>query len=324
MATDTIRIGSRGSDLALWQAHWVRDRLMERFPGTAFVVEIIKTTGDRILDAPLSRIGDKGLFTREIEHALLTRSIDLAVHSLKDLPTSLPDGLRLGAVTEREDVRDVFLPRPGNPIRSFAEQPQGAHVATGSLRRTCQLLHVRPDLKIVDIRGNLNTRYKKLTESDWAGMILARAGVLRLGWEDRIGESLDPLFVLPAVGQGALGIEIRSEDNRTLAAVAALHHQATGQSTTAERALLRALEGGCQVPIGAYARVMTGSQGAPRLVLDAMVGSLDGKQVVRGTVSGSPDHAEELGGRLAADLLERGARGILDTIRSDTHGNPAS
>jgi len=324
MATETVRIGSRGSDLALWQAHWVRDRLSERFPAKTFVVEIIKTTGDRILDAPLSRIGDKGLFTREIEHALLAGSIDLAVHSLKDLPTTLPDGLRLGAVTEREDVRDVFLPRPGNPVRTFAQQPQGARIATGSLRRKCQLLHVRPDLGIVDIRGNLNTRYKKLTESDWAGMILARAGVVRLGWEDRIGESLDPLFVLPAVGQGALGIEIRADDDQTLAEVLTLHHQATGQSTTAERALLRTLEGGCQVPIGTYARVAAGADGAPLLVLDAMVGSLDGKQVVRGTVSGPPDHAEGLGERLAADLLRRGARSILDNIRSDTHDNPAS
>jgi hydroxymethylbilane synthase len=324
MATETVRIGSRGSDLALWQAHWVRDRLIERFPAKTFVVEIIKTTGDKILDAPLSRIGDKGLFTREIEHALLSRSIDLAVHSLKDLPTTLPDGLLLGAVTEREDVRDVFLPRPGNPIRTFAQQPQGARIATGSLRRKCQLLHVRPDLGIVDIRGNLNTRYKKLTESDWAGMVLARAGVLRLGWEDRIGESLDPLIILPAVGQGALGIEIRADDDQTLAEVLTLHHQATGQSTTAERALLRTLEGGCQVPIGTYARVTAGAEGAPQMVLDAMVGSLDGKQVVRGTVSGPPVRAEELGERLAADLLQRGARSILEKIRSDTYGNPAS
>ena len=324
MTTETVRIGSRGSDLALWQAHWVRDRLTERFPGKTFTVEIIKTTGDRILDAPLSRIGDKGLFTREIEHALLAGSIDLAVHSLKDLPTTLPDGLLLGAVTEREDVRDVFLPRPGNRVRAFAQLPHGARIATGSLRRKCQLLHVRPDLEIVDIRGNLNTRYKKLAESDWAGMILARAGVLRLGWEDRIGESLDPLFILPAVGQGALGIEIRADDDQTLAAVLTLHDQATGQSTAAERALLRALEGGCQVPIGTFARVAAVAEGAPVLVLDAMVGSLDGKQVVRGMVSGPPDHAEELGERLAADLLQRGARSILDSIRADTHDDPAS
>jgi hydroxymethylbilane synthase len=310
MATDIIRIGSRGSTLALWQAHWVRDRLSHAFPSSSVEIVIIKTTGDRILDAPLSRIGDKGLFTREIERALLDGAIDLAVHSLKDLPTHLPDGLLLGAVTEREDVRDVFLPRPDAKERTLTGQPAGAVVATGSLRRTSQILHTRPDLTVVDLRGNLNTRYQKLTGSTWGGMILARAGVVRLGWTERIGETLDPHIMLPAVGQGALGIEIRAKDKKIRNVVKCLHHEETSHATTAERALLRALEGGCQVPIGTYARIEKGE-----LVMEAMVGSLDGTQVVRGSKRGAPSAADELGRSLADQLLAKGARAILEAIR---------
>ena len=316
MATDIIRIGSRGSALALWQAHWVRDRLTQTFPSTSVEIVIIKTTGDRILDAPLSRIGDKGLFTREIERALLDGAIDLAVHSLKDLPTHLPDGLGLGAVTEREDVRDVFLPRPNAKERTLTGQPAGAVIATGSLRRTSQLLHRRPDLSVIDLRGNLNTRYQKLTGSTWGGMILARAGVVRLGWADRIGETLDPHVMLPAVGQGALGIEVRSKDRKIRKVVKCLHHEVTSQATTAERALLRALEGGCQVPIGTYARIEKGE-----LIMDAMVGSLDGKQVVRGSQHAAPSEADALGRSLADDLLALGARAILEAIRHEAN-NP--
>jgi len=200
----------------------VRDRLTERFPGKTFTVEIIKTTGDRILDAPLSRIGDKGLFTREIEHALLAGSIDLAVHSLKDLPTTLPDGLLLGAVTEREDVRDVFLPRPGNRVRAFAQLPTARASRRGVSEENASFCMSGPIWNCRYPR-DLN-KVQELAESDWAGMILARAGVLRLGWEDRIGESLDPLFILRS-GQGALGIEIRAGDDQTLDAVLTLHHQ---------------------------------------------------------------------------------------------------
>lgn len=320
MPTETIRIGTRGSQLALWQAHWVRDRLAALFPALPCTIEIIKTTGDRILDAPLSQIGDKGLFTREIERALLDGGIDLAVHSLKDLPTTLPDGLTLGAVTEREDVRDVFLPRPGSTVRTLGEQPAGAAIATGSLRRKAQLLHVRPDLAIIDIRGNLNTRYAKLESSSWGGMLLARAGVVRLGWADRIGETLDPLVILPAVGQGALGIEIRVDDDRTAGIVRALHHDATGHATAAERSLLHTLEGGCQVPIGTYARVVRDRNGEETLHLDAMVGSLDGSQVVRGSIHGAPAAAATLGRDLAGELLTKGARAILEAIRAGTGG----
>jgi hydroxymethylbilane synthase len=312
---ETVRIGSRGSDLALWQAHWVQRALTDRHPHLAVTIEVIRTTGDRILEAPLASIGDKGLFTREIEHALLERRIDLAVHSLKDLPTHLPEGCQLGAVTVREDVRDVFIPHPKSAVRTLRAQPAGAVIATGSLRRRCQLLHARPDLSIADIRGNLNTRMRKLEDSAWAGMILARAGVVRLGWERVIGETLETEVILPAVGQGALGIEIRSDDSRIAEIVSALDHQPTRRSTTAERALLRRLEGGCQVPIGAYGRLVSAG-GEVHLRLDAIIGSLDGRRVVRGSMEGDPAAAGELGEKLAETLLAAGANRILEEIRT--------
>lgn len=315
---ESLRIGSRGSELALWQARWVRDRLTVLHPDLTVEIEIIKTKGDKVLDAPLSKIGDKGLFTREIEHALLQGNIDLAVHSLKDLPTELPEGLVLGVVTEREDVRDVFLPRPGNTVRRLADLPPGAAVATGSLRRKCQLLHLRPDLRIVDLRGNLNTRYAKLEASEWEGMLLARAGVVRLGWAERIGETIDPSVVLPAVGQGALGIEVRADDERVLERIRGLHHAATAAATTAERSLLHELEGGCQVPIGTYARTGRDQAGNPVLMLDALVGSLDGTRVVRDALSGSPEQPAVLGAALARRLLALGAQQILDQIRTSS------
>ena len=315
MGTERIIIGSRGSDLALWQAHWVQAQLQKRFPGLDIPIEIIKTKGDKILDSPLSKIGDKGLFTREIEAALLTKQIDLAVHSLKDLPTQLPEGLMIGAICEREDVRDVFIPHPQNPVKTLVGQPQGAKIATGSLRRKCQLLSMRPDLDIIDIRGNLNTRMKKLEESNWGGMMLARAGVVRLGWKDRIGETLDAHVMLPAVGQGALGIEVRMGDARLADIVKSLHHYATAQAALAERALLRKLEGGCQVPIGTYGRVEN-ELGQDVLKLDAIVGSLDGKNIVRGRTHGAVATAETLGTRLAETLIAGGAHRILESILS--------
>lgn len=314
MINRRVVIGSRGSELALWQARWVQQRLQERFDDLEITITIIKTTGDRILDAPLSKIGDKGLFTREIEAALLRGEIDIAVHSLKDLPTRLPGGLVLGAVTEREDVRDVFIPHPQNPTRTLLSQAEGAQIATGSLRRKCQLLNLRPDVKIVDIRGNLNTRVKKLDESAWAGMLLARAGVVRLGWIERIGETLDPLQILPAVGQGALGVEIREGDRRIEELVSVVHHPPTAQATLAERALLRTLEGGCQIPIGAYGRVLT-ENGVQVLKLDAMVGSLDGTTVLRASGQGPGADAERIGEQVARSLLQKGADRILEDIR---------
>jgi hydroxymethylbilane synthase len=294
----------------------VQGELLRFHPGSNVTIEVIKTTGDKILDAPLSKIGDKGLFTREIETALLEGRIDLAVHSLKDLPTELPEGLEIGAVSRREDPRDVFIQHPSNGLHQMMAQPLGATIATGSLRRKCQIAALRPDLEIVDVRGNLGTRLRKLESSAWKGMILARAGVVRLGWESKIGETLETDLILPAVGQGALGVEVRLGDVRIAGLLAELNDRATLQGTTAERALLRALEGGCQVPIGAFGRVMQSSDDVAVLRLDAMVGSLDGKTVVRNMIEGDPAEAEFLGRQLAARLLADGAEDILRQIRS--------
>jgi len=305
-----VTIGTRGSQLALWQAEWVKRELESRFPGLVAEIDIIKTTGDKILDSPLSKIGDKGLFTKEIEQALLDGRVAIAVHSLKDLPTRLPKGLRIGAITKREDVRDVFIAHPAKP-RLFEELPQGARVATGSLRRTCQLKSWRPDLEIIDLRGNLNTRFAKLDASDWDGMILARAGVVRLGFERRISDLLPLERVLPAVGQGALAIEIREGDADTLRMVKELASPAATAATLGERAFLRYLEGGCQVPIGTYGRI---EENVFRL--DAMIGSLDGTSVVRGVIHGSPEDSESLGERLAKTLYASGGKALLEKIRS--------
>lgn len=317
MATMRVIIGSRGSELALWQANWIQAELQKRFREISVEIQIIKTKGDKILDSPLSLIGDKGLFTKEIESALLANEIDVAVHSLKDLPTKLPEGLVLGAICKREDVRDVFIPHPDNPIRTLFAQPNNAKIATGSLRRKCQLLRHRPDFAIIDIRGNLNTRMKKLEESDWAGMILARAGVVRLGWQEKIGETIDAETILPAVGQGALGIEIREGDARVASLAQSLHHYNTAQAALAERALLRTLEGGCQVPIGTFGRVER-EGGENVLKLDALVGSLDGKTIVRGKMHGNPATAELIGKRLADVLLQGGADRILEETRGSS------
>ncbi len=304
-------IGTRGSELALWQAHHVRDRLLRRFRSLEIELRIIKTTGDKILGQALSTIGDKGLFTKEIEHALLERRIDLAVHSMKDLPTFVPEGLAIAAITKREDVRDVLISKQW---KSLEDLPDGAVVATGSLRRRSQLLHLRPDVQIVDIRGNLNTRMKKFDASKWDGMILAHAGVKRLGWTDRIAQLIPTELILPAVGQGALAIEIREDDEHAQRVVNALHHEATAAGVLAERALLRELEGGCQIPIGAYGRLEKDT-----LVLDAVVGSVDGNvRLDARAATGNPLRAEALGKRLAKRLLANGAERILQDIRRET------
>jgi hydroxymethylbilane synthase len=271
---------------------------------------VIKTTGDHILDTPLAAIGDKGLFTKELEIALLDGKIDLAVHSCKDLPTETPQELSITAILEREDARDVFLPSPGS-IQNFSDLPLGATVATGSLRRRSQILHARPDLHIADIRGNLNTRLKKLDASSWTGMVLARAGVSRLGWNERIGSLLEFDMMLPAVGQGALAVEIRKNDLHLAELLAPLHHPQTASAVLAERALLRKLEGGCQIPVGAF-----GSIHGDILTLTGMVASLDGTRMVRKTISGGVSGAESLGTALAEELLSCGAREILDEIRT--------
>ncbi len=311
MNTNTVVLGSRGSKLALWQTEWVKAELEKHFPRLSVRIEIIKTTGDKILDSPLSKIGDKGLFTREIELALLQRRIDAAVHSLKDLPTRVPNGLCIGAVSKREDVRDVFVAHKQKGYRSFEEIPDGATVATSSLRRRAQLLRWRPDLRIVDVRGNLNTRLTKLDESDWDGMILACAGVVRLGFDERITDTLPVEKMLPAVGQGALAIEIREQDSRLATYLQCLHSEPTARSTSGERAFLRHLEGGCQIPIGAYGRIEDNV-----FYLDACIASLDGKHIVKGKIHGDPAEAEQLGESLAQSLYESGGKAILEVIRS--------
>ena len=307
---EKIIIGTRGSDLALWQSGWVADELRRLYPKIAVETLTIKTKGDKILDSPLSKIGDKGLFTKEIENALLDKTIDLAVHSLKDVPTNLTEGLVLGAITEREDVRDVFVAHPKKKYPSLSAVPKNGSIATGSLRRRCQLLSFRPDLNIIDIRGNLKTRRTKLEDSDWDGMLLAKVGVTRLGWSQIISEILPPTLILPAVGQGALAIEIRNNDARLKSIVGSLNHVPTEQATTGERALLRFLEGGCQIPIGTFGRI----EGA-QFVLDAVVGSIDGTRIVRGSISGSPANTGKLGVTLAEELLNKGADKILEEIR---------
>jgi hydroxymethylbilane synthase len=313
LMTDKIHLGTRGSELALWQTNHVKILLEKQYPNIVIDVQAIKTTGDRILDAPLSKIGDKGLFTKELEIALLDKRIDLAVHSLKDIPTSIPDGLAIAAILKREDVHDVFIANPKNAYRSLINLPKNATIATGSLRRKCQILSVRPDIQIFDIRGNLNTRMKKLDESNWDGMILAKAGVTRLGLSNRITEVLQFEIMLPAVGQGALAIEIRGGDNRIEEILRTLHHIPTATAVTAERALLRHLEGGCQIPIGAHGQINRNE-----LRLDAVIGSLDGKRIVRGMKNGKVTDAERIGIELAEELLRRGGKEILEEIRNAT------
>ena len=300
-------IGSRGSDLALWQANYVKTSLESLFPKDQFEIKIIQTTGDQVLDTALSKIGDKGLFTKEIEAALLNGSIDMAVHSLKDLQTAQPDGLVIGSVCQRETPNDIFVSKSGGSIDDL---PQGARVATGSLRRRSQLLHYRRDLKIEEIRGNVPTRFRKFDESDLDGMILAYAGVYRLGLGDRVNQLIPFDIMLPAVGQGAVAIEIRGDDHRTADAVAKLNHQPTRICITAERAFLRRLEGGCQVPIGAHA-VLDGDN----VTLEGMVGSLDGAVVFREQIAGTDGDADSLGTRLADSLIKKGARELLEDSR---------
>ena len=311
--SEKFLIGSRGSDLALWQANYVKTSLEALFPDRQFEIEIIHTTGDQVLDTALSKIGDKGLFTKQIEAALLDQSIDMAVHSLKDLQTAQPDGLVIGAVCERETPNDIFISKTNGTIDDL---PEGSRVATGSLRRRSQLLHHRTDLKIEEIRGNVPTRLRKFDESDLDGMILAYAGVYRLGLGDRISEIVPFEIMLPAVGQGVVAIEIRSNDERTAKAVAKLNHEPTRTCITAERAFLRRLEGGCQVPIGAHATL-----DGENLLLEGMVGSLDGTVMFRDRVSGKADKADVLGTKLADSLIALGARELLDNTREQAAAN---
>lgn len=300
-------IGSRGSELALWQANWVRARLAVLSPDSTFEIKIIKTTGDQMLDVALSEIGDKGLFTLQIETELMEGEIDLAVHSLKDLQTIQPDGLVIGAMCERDVANDVLVSRS---FQTLDELPRGARVATGSLRRRSQLLHYRPDLEIVDIRGNVPTRLKKLADSDLDGLILAYAGLNRLGLKAKIRQTIPFSVMLPAPGQGSIAVEVRSNDEETLALCAGLDNASTRLCVTAERAFLRRLEGGCQVPIGAIATLQGGN-----VHLDGMVGSLDGSIVFREQIEGSTAEADNVGFRLAESLIEKGANDLLASNR---------
>ncbi|HTP89020.1 MAG TPA: hydroxymethylbilane synthase [Candidatus Acidoferrales bacterium] len=293
-------IASRGSQLALWQARWVSARLAEL--GHQCRIDIIKTTGDKITDVPLAKVGTKGLFTKEIEEALLDGRADLAVHSLKDLPTELPAGLALAAVPEREDPRDAVLGR------KLADLPTGAKVGTSSLRRAAQLRKLRPDLAIESVRGNLDTRIRKLDEGQYDAIVLAAAGLKRLGWADRIAEILDADRMCSAVGQGALAIETQAS-GAGFEACRALDHTATRAAVLAERGVLGALGGGCQVPIGAYATVADG-----RVRVQAIVASPDGEELIRGEDEGPAADATAIGGRLGAELLRQGAARILEAV----------
>ncbi len=301
-----VVIGSRGSALALWQANWAKRKLASAYPDLSIEIEVIKTQGDRLSEMPLSQIGGKEVWTKEIEYALLSGCIDLAVHSLKDLPTRLPEGLVLGAVSAREDVRDVLVSKNN---RIFRDLPEGATVATSSLRRQAQLKHARPDLNFVAIRGNVDTRLKKLETENLDGIILAAAGLKRLGLGDRIAEFIDPAICLPAPGQAALGIEIREGDQRITDLVGVLHCVETQQAVTAERAMLAALGGGCRVPIGGYAAFDTVS--VVVLVLSGVVATPDGRQVISKKMEGQASSAEQLGMRVAKGLLEQGAGEML-------------
>ena len=313
----SLVIGTRGSQLALWQANHVAERLRAAFPGLTVELETIKTTGDKILDVPLARVGGKALFVKEIEEALLDRRVDLAVHSMKDVPTDLPVGLDIVAITEREDPLDVLISRTGG---RFTDLPRGGRVGTSSLRRQAQLLHHRPDLTIVPLRGNLDTRLRKLDSEGLDAIVLAAAGVKRLGWTDRITEVLSPDICLPAIGQGALGIEMREprtgyppgaggREPSAAEIIGALDHPETRAAILAERAFLRRLEGGCQVPFAAHARISR-----DRVLIRGLVATPDGKQLVAGEHHGLLREAEAAGIALAEDLLGRGAAEILRAV----------
>jgi hydroxymethylbilane synthase len=306
MPIKKIKIGTRGSPLALWQSAWVREALARRSPRLEIELVIIKTSGDKIQDVPLADMGGKGLFIKEIEEALLERRIDLAVHSLKDMPGELPQGLIIGAVPVREDPRDVLISKDRMLLKDI---PGGKKIGTGSLRRKAQLLHFRPDLQIVPLRGNLDTRLKKLESEGLAGIILAAAGIHRIGLKDRISQYLDLDISLPAVGQGALTLEIREGDLRLQELVDAIHHQATALCTQAERALLNRLQGGCQIPIAGHAWIQ-----GQQIILKGLIAGLDGGKLIKDQLEGPLTDPTSLGVRLAERLLKAGGQEILEGL----------
>jgi hydroxymethylbilane synthase len=301
-----LRIGTRGSKLALVQSEWVKKEVQSLHPEVRVDLVKIKTKGDKILDAPLSKVGGKGLFVKEIEEALLNKEVDLAVHSMKDVPAELQKGLELSVYPRREDPRDAFV---SSLFRKVEDLPQGASVGTSSLRRSAQLLHIRPDLQIVPLRGNVDTRLRKLDTGDLHAVVLAAAGLRRLGLSARITTVLSPDSVLPAIGQGVLGLEVREDDQKTQKLISFLNDLETELAARAERAFLKELEGGCQVPLAGYARVEK-----DRIVLDGMVAELDGSVILRRQLSGGKDKPEELGVALARQLKAAGADRILEKI----------
>jgi len=321
-ATATSRtslvIGTRGSRLAIWQAEWIQARLHEIAPAITVTLQRIKTSGDKILDVPLAKIGGKGLFVKEIEEALLRGEIDLAVHSMKDVPTMLPDALEILCIPAREDARDALISRKGRKGRvgqaglTLNQLPTGARIGTSSLRRQSQLLHHRPDLKIEMLRGNVETRLRKLNQGDYDAIVLAAAGLRRMGWDGEVTEYLSLDVSLPAIGQGALAIEGRRDDEFVRALLSELDDPTTHTAVTAERALLDRLQGGCQVPIAAHAAIERG-----RLSLTGLVASPDGATLIRDAVVGSASDARTLGIRLAEQLLAAGA----DEILRDLYGH---
>ena len=302
----SVVLGTRGSKLAVHQSEWVQAQLHALAPHVTVTLRRIQTSGDKILDVPLAQIGGKGLFVKEIEEALLSGEIDLAVHSMKDVPTELPEGLASLCVPPREDPRDALISREG---RSFADLPVGARIGTSSLRRQSQLLHARPDLTIVMLRGNLDTRLKKLREGQFDAIVLAAAGLRRLDWGHEITEYIAPEISLPAIGQGALGIEGRSDDLFIRSLLSGLNHAPSQTAVLAERALLHRLQGGCQVPIAAHATLA-----GTKVILEGLVASVDGKELIRDRAEGSLQDPESIGIQLAEQLIDRGADKILRAI----------
>jgi hydroxymethylbilane synthase len=308
MSKQTLIVGTRGSTLALWQAEHVIERLRAIRPHLDLHLKTIKTHGDLVRDRALSQVGGKGLFVKEIESALLAGEIDLAVHSLKDMPTELPRGLALGAILARADARDALVVRGQGT--DLADLPEGAVVGTSSLRRRAQVLAQRPDLRVRDLRGNVDTRLRKLRSGQYDAVVLAAAGLVRLGHADEIDQYLPPNLMLPAVGQGALCVEIRANDSATRSLLAPLDHEPTHQATSAERAFLHRLEGGCQVPVAAYGQVHDSE-----LQLWGLAASLDGKQLVKDEIRGPATSAVRLGSELAERVLAGGGQAILEEIR---------
>lgn len=306
-----LKIGTRGSALAVTQSEWIKNRIESHCPDISVELVRIKTKGDKIIDSPLAKIGGKGLFVKEIEDALLRRDVDLAVHSIKDVPAELPDGLCLPVFPEREDPRDAFISRS---YATLSDLPEGANIGTGSLRRSSQILNIRPDIRIMPLRGNVDTRLKRLESGDMDAVVLAAAGLNRLGLSKRITELLPPDTLLPAIGQGALGLEIRKDDNITLEILSFMNHRQTEQAVRAERALLKRLEGGCQVPIAGFAVIEdTG------IILKGMVAELDGSKIIKDEIKGPEDRPEDLGIALADRILSKGADRILAGIYGSRH-----